>query len=96
MTKPASLAEAIEQLEKEGSTAAKEVKAFVERDLHDIKQALAELQPYLVGLKSGLDKDVKQAQKQIEHSVEERPWAAMGIVGLTGFVLGVLFGSGRK
>ncbi|MGK2913030.1 MAG: hypothetical protein ACSLE5_00980 [Porticoccaceae bacterium] len=96
MSKLASLAEAIEQLEKEGSTAAKEVKAFVERDLHDIKQALADLQPYLSGLKSGLNKDVKQVQKQIEHSVEERPWAAIGVVGLTAFVLGVLFGSGRK
>lgn len=96
MTKPTSLSEAIEQLEKEGSTKAKEVKEFLERDLHEIKQALAELQPYLVGLKTGLNRDVKQIQKHIENSVERRPWAAMGIVGLTAFVLGVLFGHGRK
>lgn len=96
MTKPASLSEAIEQLEKEGSSKAKDIKEFVERDLHDIKQTLADLQPYLAGLKTGLRKDITATRSQIEHSVEEKPWAALGIVGLGAFVLGVLFGRGRK
>lgn len=96
MNKPTSLSEAIEQLEAEGGSKVNEIEGLLAKDLQEIKQALADLKPYLAGLKSGLDGDAQKVQQKIESSVRERPWATMGIAGLTGFVLGILFGSGRK
>lgn len=96
MNKPKSLSEAIEQLETEGSSKMSEIEALLAKDVLEIKQALADLKPYLAGLKSGLDSDAKKVQQKIESSVEQHPLPIIGFATLTGFVLGILLGSGRK
>jgi ElaB/YqjD/DUF883 family membrane-anchored ribosome-binding protein len=96
MSKATTLAEAIRQLEDAGEMKAKDFKNFVENDFQEIKKALSDLKPHLDELKGGIDREVKEAQKKIEEQIRENPLAALGIVGIGAFLLGLALGNNRK
>lgn len=71
-------------------------KEILEKDYNELRQNLDELKPYLDDLKSKVEGEVKKTKKQVETHVQEKPWIALGMVGVIAFILGWIFGQNKK
>lgn len=95
--KPRNFSQAIDELEDHGHHGngnghGSDMRARLERELHKIEETLKSLKPHLDDITHKVGDEAKKAKKQVEDKVSENPWAALGIVGLIFFVLGVVLG----
>ena len=79
MSRRKSLEKTIEDLEN-----SEELSAF--------EELMEDFKPKVDELKSKVEDGVHQAKSEVEREVKKNPWAALGVVALVFFVLGLLFG----
>ncbi len=91
-----SMADAISKLESVSQSKAESIKDHLEKDYESLKAALESVKPYFEDIKEKAEKEATAAKKQVEASVKENPWLALGIVGLVAFVIGLFIGRDRK
>lgn len=96
MRKPDSLSDAIQQLENVTASKTKDFKDVLEKDFESVKKALEDIKPYLDDLKQNVSHEVKEAKENAEDKIRKNPWAAVGIVGLIAFFIGLLIGNNRR
>ena len=94
-SKPKNFSEALDELENFTSSKAQDLKSKLQSELHKLEDRINELKPQLDEIKDKVREEAGKAKSKVEEQVKENPWAAIGIVGLIFFVLGVLFGSRR-
>ena len=91
-----SLADAIAKLESFSNVKADHLREHIERDCEDIKSAIESVRPYFEELKVKAEKEAAATKEQVETSVKENPWMALGIVGLLAFIVGIFIGRNKK
>lgn len=91
-----TISEAIEHLEKTGSSKAKEFNETFGKDFDEIKKAFENLKPHITNIKEELQQEAQKTKKEVEEKLMENPWMTIGIVGLLAFFIGWLIGSNRK
>lgn len=87
---PKNLSEAIESLSQ--TKTADEVRQYVESELSRLEDTFKGIKPQLGKISEEVAKETKRAKGRVEKKIHENPWAAVGIVGLVFFVLGLLLG----
>lgn len=93
--KPRNFSQAIDELDDHdhGSNGgAGDMRARLEQELHRIQEMLKNVQPHVEEFSHRVGDEAKKAKARVEDKVTENPWAALGIVGLVFFVLGVVLG----
>lgn len=75
--KPKNLSQAIEELEKHT----------------DLEEKLSKIKAQLEEIRGKVGDEVNKAKDTVESQVKANPWAAIGIVGLVFFLIGLVFGS---
>lgn len=97
MSNPSSLSDAISQLEAATEkTQSGDLKQILEKDVELVKKALQNIKPHLEGLKKKAADEAREARDQAEEQIRRHPWAALGIAGLVGLILGLLLGNSRR
>lgn len=96
MKKPHTLSEAIRQLDDVAPFNSNNIKDAIEKDYESVKRAIDNLKPYLDEFKDSATHEFKEAKHKTEAKVRENPWAALGIVGLFAFIIGLLIGGNRR
>ena len=91
-----SMADAISKLESVSQSKEESIKEHLEKDYESLKAALEGVKPYFEDIKEKAEKEAIAAKNQVEKSVKENPWLAIGIVGLVAFVIGLFIGRDRK
>ena len=93
---PKNISQALDQL-------SETAKPHLQEKLAAFQELLAELKPHLEEFKESAQEkvqrgydQVKKTSKDIDEAVHERPWVAVGIVGLLALVLGFLLGNRRR
>jgi ElaB/YqjD/DUF883 family membrane-anchored ribosome-binding protein len=95
-TDPKNLTEAIEILENACQRKVHDFKDIFEKEYLEIRKALDELKPHLKTLKKKIDDEATNTKTQVEDKIKDKPWLALGAVGLIAFFLGWLFGNHKK
>lgn len=96
MKKPNNLSDAIRELDNVAPIQGKNFKEILEKDYEAVKAAIENIRPYLDDLKDNVGHEAKEMKKKTEEKVRENPWAALGIVGLVAFIIGLLIGNNRR
>lgn len=94
-SKPKNISDALDELENFSTSKAQDLKSKLQSELHKLEDRINDLKPHLDEIKSKVQDEATKAKSKVEEQVKENPWAAIGVVGLIFFVLGVLFGSRR-
>lgn len=55
------------------------------------RSAIEELEKNFDGVKDKVGDELEDAKTKVEKEVKKNPWAAIGIVALVAFILGMLF-----
>ncbi|MGZ3723571.1 MAG: DUF883 family protein [Bdellovibrionales bacterium] len=95
-SKPKNFSQALDELENMTHAAGSDIKRKLQEELHDLEQKIHKLRPQLDELKDRAKDEAYKAKDKVETQVKENPWAAIGIVGLIFFVLGVIFAGSRR
>lgn len=90
--KPKNFSEAIDQLENATNGMTKNLYDQLKGELSHLEETLEKIKPEIENIKGKVTHEAKRAKDSVETQVKENPWAAIGIVGLIFFILGLLFG----
>jgi len=94
--KPKNISQAINELEhgskSNGESSAADFQARLKSEIKNLEETLTKLRPHLEDISSRVSEEAKKAKSKVENEVQKNPWAAIGVVGLLFFVLGLLFG----
>ncbi|MGE4130165.1 MAG: YqjD family protein [Bdellovibrionales bacterium] len=89
--KPRTFSKAIEDLEKLTNGAAQELPKRLQEELAKVEETLKNLKPQLEEIKTKVGDELKEGKSKAEAQIQQNPWAAMGVVALVFFILGLLF-----
>jgi ElaB/YqjD/DUF883 family membrane-anchored ribosome-binding protein len=93
MEKPKNFRSAIDELEREAESNGHgpDLRARLEQELHRVQEALHKLKPHLDDVKAKVSDEFEATKIKVESEVQKNPWAAIGIVALVAFILGLIF-----
>lgn len=94
-SKPKTLSQAIDELEKATTGTAGEFRARLDKEIHRLEDTLNSIKPQIEEIQNRVTDEAKRAKDRVESEVQKNPWAAVGIVGLIFFVLGFLLARRR-
>lgn len=92
MSKSKNFRSAIDELENESESNGRshDLRDRLEQELHRIQEALNKVKPHLNDVKDRVSDEFNSAKTKVEHEVQKNPWAAIGIVALIAFIIGLL------
>jgi ElaB/YqjD/DUF883 family membrane-anchored ribosome-binding protein len=93
MSKPKNFRSAIDELENESENNGHghDLRDRLQQELRRIEEALNKLKPHLNDVKEKVSDEFHSAKTKVEGEVQKNPWAAIGVVALVAFILGLIF-----
>lgn len=90
-SRPKNFRSAIDELERNTDGNGQDFRARLEQELHKIEDTLAKLKPHIDDIKSKVSDEFHTTKDKVEKQVQQNPWAAVGVVALVAFILGLIF-----
>lgn len=91
-----TLSEGVEKVKEEAKSKGREFTSAFESEYEEVCKAFDQLKPSFEALKNRLGREMKGTKESIESKVVSHPWAVVGGIGLSSFIVGWIYSRACK